>query len=169
MMRRLLLLAVAIGAISFWGLTPGLADSGIVGGSFADVPKNHPAYSAVQDLLSRGILVPTSSGQFMGDQPLLRYDAAVWLDRAIKNIEAKISATTDLTPRLTSLENQVRSLSSDLSKLSSDLSSLSARVNAIQQSLGQGGEVAQKAQLGVVLGLTGVILGLAALAWLIFF
>lgn len=168
-MRRLLLLAVGIGALSVWGLTPGLADSGIVGGSFVDVPKNHPAYSSVQNLLSRGILVPTSSGQFMGDQPLLRYDAAVWLDRAIKNIEAKISATTDLTPRLTTLENQVRSLSSDLGKLSSDLSALSARVNAIQQSLGQGGEVAQKAQLGVVLGLTGVILGLAALAWLIFF
>jgi hypothetical protein len=137
-------------------------------GVFVDVPKNHPAYAAVQDLLSRGVLVPTAGGQFMGDQPLLRYDAAVWLYRAIKNIEGKISGT-DLTPRLTTLENQVRSLSSDLNRLSSDLSTLSARVNALQQSIGQGGEVAQKAQLGVVLGLTGVILGLAALAWLIFF
>jgi len=168
-MRKLLLVAVALGIVSVWGLTPGLADAGITGGSFIDVPKSHPAYSAVQNLLSRGILVPTSSGQFMGDQPLLRYDAAVWLDRAIKNIEAKISATTDLTPRLTSLENQIRSISSDLSKLSSDVSSLSARVNALQQAVGQGGQVAQQAQLGVVLGLTGVILGLAALAWLIFF
>lgn len=168
-MRKLLLMAVALGIVSVWGLTPGLADAGITGGSFIDVPRNHPAYSAVQNLLSRGILVPTSSGQFMGDQPLLRYDAAVWLDRAIKNIEAKISATTDLTPRLTSLENQIRSISSDLSKLSSDVSSLSARVNALQQAVGQGGQVAQQAQLGVVLGLTGVILGLAALAWLIFF
>jgi hypothetical protein len=154
--------------VSFWGLTPGLADAGLPGGSFVDVPKNHPAYAAVQDLLSRGVLVPTAGGQFMGDQPLLRYDAAVWLYRAIKNIEGKISGT-DLTPRLTTLENQVRSLSSDLNRLSSDLSTLSARVNALQQSIGQGGEVAQKAQLGVVLGLTGVILGLAALAWLIFF
>ncbi|MCS7240649.1 MAG: S-layer homology domain-containing protein [Candidatus Bipolaricaulota bacterium] len=169
MMRRLLLVLVALGMVSVWGLTPGLADAGITGGSFSDVPRSHPAYSAVQNLLSRGILVPTTSGQFMGDQPLLRYDAAVWLDRAIKNIEAKISASTDLTPRISTLENQVRSLSSDVSKLSSDLSTLSARVNALQQSVGQGGEVAQKAQLGVVLGLTGVILGLAALAWLIFF
>ncbi len=168
-MRRLLLLAAAMGMVSVWGLTPGLADAGITGGSFIDVPKSHPAYSAVQNLLSRGILVPTSSGQFMGDQPLLRYDAAVWLDRAIKNLEAKISTTTDLTPRLTTLENQLRSLSSDLNRLSADISNLSARVSALQQAVGQGGEVAQKAQLGVVLGLTGVILGLAALAWLIFF
>lgn len=167
-MRKVILVAVALGMVSFWGLTPGLADAGLPGGSFVDVPKNHPAYSAVQDLLSRGVLVPTAGGQFMGDQPLLRYDAAVWLYRAIKNIEGKISGT-DLTPRLTTLENQVRSLSSDLNRLSSDLSTLSGRVNALQQSIGQGGEVAQKAQLGVVLGLTGVILGLAALAWLIFF
>ncbi len=168
-MRRLLLAVVALGLVSVWGLTPGLADAGITGGSFIDVPKSHPAYSSVQNLLTRGILVPTASGQFMGDQPLLRYDAAVWLDRAIKNIEAKISAATDLTPRLTSLENQMRSLSSDLSTLRADISTLSARVNALQQSVGQGGEVAQKAQLGVVLGLTGVILGLAALVWVIFF
>ena len=167
-MRKVLLVLAALGMVSFWGLTPGLADAGLVGGSFVDVPRNHPAYSAVQDLLSRGVLVPTAGGQFMGDQPLLRYDAAVWLYRAIKNIEGKISGT-DLTPRLTTLENQVRSLSSDLNRLSSDFSTLSARVNALQQSIGQGGEVAQKAQLGVVLGLTGVILGLAALAWLIFF
>ena len=167
-MRKVLLVLAALGMVSFWGLTPGLADAGLMGGSFVDVPRNHPAYSAVQDLLSRGVLVPTAGGQFMGDQPLLRYDAAVWLYRAIKNVEGKISGT-DLTPRLTTLENQVRSLSSDLNRLSSDLSTLSARVNALQQSIGQGGEVAQKAQLGVVLGLTGVILGLAALAWLIFF
>jgi hypothetical protein len=167
-MRKVLLVVAALGMVSFWGLTPGLADAGLPGGSFVDVPRNHPAYAAVQDLLSRGVLVPTAGGQFMGDQPLLRYDAAVWLYRAIKNIEGKISGT-DLTPRLTTLENQVRSLSSDLNRLSSDLSTLSARVNALQQSIGQGGEVAQKAQLGVVLGLTGVILGLAALAWLIFF
>jgi hypothetical protein len=167
-MRKVLLVVAALGMVSFWGLTPGLADAGLPGGSFVDVPKNHPAYAAVQDLLSRGVLVPTAGGQFMGDQPLLRYDAAVWLYRAIKNIEGKISGT-DLTPRLTTLENQVRSLSSDLNRLSSDLSTLSARVNALQQSIGQGGEVAQKAQLGVVLGLTGVILGLAALAWHIFF
>jgi hypothetical protein len=167
-MRKVLLVVAALGMVSFWGLTPGLADAGLPGGSFVDVPRNHPAYAAVQDLLSRGVLVPTAGGQFMGDQPLLRYDAAVWLYRAIRNIEGKISGT-DLTPRFTTLENQVRSLSSDLNRLSSDLSTLSARVNALQQSIGQGGEVAQKAQLGVVLGLTGVILGLAALAWLIFF
>jgi len=167
-MRKVLLVVAALGMVSFWGLTPGLADAGLPGGSFIDVPRNHPAYSAVQDLLSRGILIPTAGGQFMGDQPLLRYDAAIWLHRAITNIEGKISGT-DVTPRLTTLENQVRNLSSDLNRLSSDLSTLSARVNALQQSLSQGGDVAQKAQLGVVLGLTGVILGLAALAWLIFF
>lgn len=167
-MRRSLLLVVVVGMVSTWGFTPGLADAGLTGGSFLDVPKNHPAYSSVQNLLSQGILVPTASGQFMGDQPLLRYDAAVWLDRAIKNIQAKISATTDLTPRLSSLETQMRSLASDLSTLRSDIATLSARVNALQQAAGQGGEVAQKAQMGVILGLTGVILGLAALAWVIF-
>ncbi len=168
MMRRLLLAAVALGMVSVWGLTPGLADAGLTGGTFVDVPRNHPAYTAVQTLLSRGILVPTAGGQFMGDQPLLRYDAAVWLYRAIQNLESKLP-TTDMTSRLATVENQVRSLSADANRLSSELASLSNRVSALQQSLNQGGEVAQKAQLGVVLGLTGVILGLAALAWLIFF
>lgn len=167
-MRRLLLAITALGMVSVWGLTPGLADAGLTGGTFTDVPRNHPAYTAVQNLLSRGILVPTAGGQFMGDQPLLRYDAAVWLYRAIQNLESKLP-TTDMTARLTTVENQLRSLSADVNRLSSDLAALSNRVNTLQQSLSQGGEVAQKAQLGVVLGLTGVILSLAALAWLIFF
>ncbi|MEN3010028.1 MAG: hypothetical protein ABDI20_03450 [Candidatus Bipolaricaulaceae bacterium] len=167
-MRRLLVAAVALGVVSVWGLTPGLADAGLPGGSFVDVPRNHPAYTAVQGLLSRGILVPTAGGQFMGDQPLLRYDAAVWLYRAIQNLEAKLPGA-EVTSRLATTESQVRSLSAEVNRLSAELASLSNRVSALQQSLSAGGEVAQKAQLGVVLGLTGVILGLAALAWLIFF
>lgn len=167
-MRRLLLAAAALGMVSVWGLTPGLADAGLPGGAFVDVPRNHPAYTAVQSLLSRGILVPTAGGQFMGDQPLLRYDAAVWLYRAIQNLEAKLPGA-EVTSRLATTESQVRSLSAEVNRLSAELASLSNRVNALQQSLSAGGEVAQKAQLGVVLGLTGVILGLAALAWLMFF
>ncbi len=168
MMRRLLLAIAALGMVSVWGLTPGLADAGLPGGTFTDVPRNHPAYAAVQNLLSRGVLVPTAGGQFMGDQPLLRYDAAVWLYRAIQNLEAKLPST-DMTPRLSAAENQLRSLSADVNRLGTELAALSNRVNNLQQSLNQGGDLAQRAQLGVVLGLTGVILGLAALAWLIFF
>lgn len=166
-MRRLLFIAAAVGMISVWGFTPGLADAG-VGGAFVDVPRNHPAYTAVQDLLARGILVPTSGGQFMGDQPLLRYDAAVWLYRAIQSLESKLPSV-DMSGRLATVENQIQGLSGDIKRLESEIAALSNRVSALQQGLGQGDDVAQKAQLGLVLGLTGVILGLAALAWLIFF
>lgn len=168
-MRKTVAAILVLSVVLILGAVPALADAGLVGGSFIDVPKSHPAYSAVQDLLARGVLVPTSGGQFMGDQPLLRYDAAVWLSRSIKNLEAKLSTEVDLSPRVSSLETQVRNLSSQVSQLSAEMSTLSNRVSSMQQTLGQTGDVAQKAQLGVILGFTGVALSLASLIWLMFF
>ena len=50
---------------------------------FPDVPENHWAYSMVQDLAYKGIVVGYPDSTFSGDRTLTRYEFAVALDRAI--------------------------------------------------------------------------------------
>ncbi len=50
---------------------------------FPDVPENHWAYTMVQDLAYKGIVVGYPDNNFSGDRTLTRYEFAVALDRAI--------------------------------------------------------------------------------------
>lgn len=53
---------------------------------FKDVPDTHWAYQAVTDLQSKGILIGYPDGYFRGKRTLTRYEFAVALERALKNI-----------------------------------------------------------------------------------
>lgn len=161
-MRRVVCWLVGMVALSLWTMTPGLADAGI-GGMFVDVPTTHPAYSAVQDLVQRGIIVIGAGGEFSGNAPLLRYDAAQWLSRTIKNLEGTRSGV-DLTPQVTTLTTRVSSLETTLNR---EIQALQVQIAQVAQ--GAGAEAAQKAQTAFVLGVTGVVLALAAVALALWF
>ena len=53
---------------------------------FQDVPQSHWAYEAVSDLQTKGILLGYPDGYFRGKRPLTRYEFAVALERALKNL-----------------------------------------------------------------------------------
>lgn len=162
-MRRAVCVVCGLAILSLWAMTPGLADGGI-GGMFVDVPTTHPAYRAIQGLVQRGIIVVGAGGEFGGNAPLLRYDAAQWLSRTITNLETTVKAGGDLTPRLSTLETRVAALDSTLTR---ELQAM--RIQIAQASQGAGAEAAQKAQTAFVLGVTAVVLALAAVALFLWF
>ncbi|MCD6320660.1 hypothetical protein J7L84_00225, partial [Candidatus Bipolaricaulota bacterium] len=75
-----------------------------------------------------------------------------------------------LEVRLGNLERDVARNGQDIQTLKSSYASLNSRVGTLErQGVSQSQGIAQKAQMAFVLGVTGVILGLAALAMAIFF
>jgi hypothetical protein len=62
------------------------------GGPLADVPAGHWAYDAVAQLVKDGLIVGYPDGQFKGNRPMTRYEAAVLTYRAVDQIEAQITA-----------------------------------------------------------------------------
>lgn len=56
-------------------------------GVFADVPFDHWAYSAVEELAQAGVLEGYPDGTFNGTSPMTRYEFAVAVERAYKWIE----------------------------------------------------------------------------------
>lgn len=161
-MKKTVLTVLGLAALSVWGLTPGLADGG-VGGMFVDVATSHPAYASIRDLVQRGIITIGAGGEFAGTQPLTRYDAALWLARAIKNVEGTMP-TAGLTAQVSSLDTRVKTLDSTLTR---EVAALRTQIASVGQ--GAGAEAAQKAQTAFVLGVTAVVLALAAVAIALWF
>jgi hypothetical protein len=73
-------------------------------GVFADVPFDHWAYSAVEQLAQVGVLEGYPDGTFKGPQPLTRYEFAVAIARAYdwirKGISAPGAGTDELVQKL---------------------------------------------------------------------
>ncbi|KUK27070.1 MAG: hypothetical protein XD60_0745 [Acetothermia bacterium 64_32] len=172
--RLLALVVVGLVLVSVWGLTPGIAGGG--GGVVLDVDPSHPAYPAVKYLIDTGVIsIADTGGEFRGDSALLRYDAAQWLYRAMQRM-GQAQAGVDvagLESRLNSLQAQVQNLQADVASNASGISSLKTSVNSISsevQSLktqapaGLSGRV----QTNFLLGITGVLLGIAAVAMVLF-
>lgn len=51
---------------------------------FPDVPANHWAYEAVNDMAKRGLVIGYEDGQFKGDRTMTRYEFAMIVERAIQ-------------------------------------------------------------------------------------
>src|SRR5687768_14554548 len=65
---------------------------------FKDVPSDHWAYQAVENLRQKGIVIGYPDGYFRGKRTLTRYEFAVALDRALKDLEARIGTRTAPPP-----------------------------------------------------------------------
>lgn len=51
---------------------------------FPDVPANHWAYEAVNDMAKRGLVIGYEDGQFKGDRTMTRYEFAMIVERSIQ-------------------------------------------------------------------------------------
>src|SRR5919198_5480979 len=84
MMKKLALLAGAVAVMAF--ARPALAQ-----GPFADVPTDHWAYDAVNELAQRGIVNGYPDSTFGGKRALTRYEFAVAIQRALQEVDRRIN------------------------------------------------------------------------------
>lgn len=68
------------------------AQAGRPGGPFQDVPQNHWAYDAVQQLAQKGIFTGYPDGTFSGRRALTRYEFAIALQRMLQEVQREIAA-----------------------------------------------------------------------------
>jgi peptidoglycan hydrolase CwlO-like protein len=112
-MRSLVVLALVCVAPSMFGQ-----------GAPSDVPKDHWAYHAVDELFKVGLLVGYPDGQFRGNRPVTRYELAASLDSLDRVEEEQIRALTAEMPP--------KSAKAQLDEIQQELQSLQAELNAIQ-------------------------------------
>lgn len=177
MRAKMVLLAVLVASVwGFIGVTPGVAGGG-GGGVFQDLLPGDPAYQYVVFLLERKIIAPDPSGTFKGSEPLTRSAGAIWIARAVQYLEGKIPAAPSgdvagLTQKVTSLETRIRQVEQELVQTAREIQTLKSTVTSLgnrvtkleQQGPVQVQGIASKAQLALIVGITGVVLALAALA-----
>ena len=82
--------ALAVGLLS-GGCVAGMNAAQAQAASFPDVPANHWAYQAVQDLADKGYVKGYPDGKFLGKRALTRYEFATVIDRMAQTI-ADLSA-----------------------------------------------------------------------------
>ena len=81
---------------------------GVVGAyamdQFPDVPDNHWAYEALENMRAEGILVGYPDGLFRGSRPLSRYELAVAINAAYMRL---MGVTDGLKAQIDELEDMV--------------------------------------------------------------
>lgn len=95
------------------------------GVAFVDVPAGHWAQQALQGLSQRGLLQGYPDGQFRGQQPLSRYEAAVLLFKAVQALESTGTAALDI--------NLGQALTKGMQELAAELRGLGVKVEALEQ------------------------------------
>jgi hypothetical protein len=74
---------------------------------FADVPANHWAYQYIQALAADGIIDGYNSGNFNGNRPMTRYEAAAMVARAVNKV-SEVSASKEDLDKLAKLVDAFR-------------------------------------------------------------
>jgi hypothetical protein len=133
------------GALTAIGLAAGLSVLGISaaqtvayaqGAAFPDVPANHWAYQAVQDLADKGYVKGYPNGKFLGGRALTRYEFATVIDRmaqTVADLSMQVKANQPVpvvTPTGTPVTqddlNKIQALTDTFQKQLSDIQSLTA-------------------------------------------
>lgn len=114
--------------------------------SFADVPANHWAYQAVQELAADGYIKGYPDGTFRGNRPLTRYEIAAMTDRALSAIKAALINGDDVNKRdidalkklmtqyagqLKDVQTQVTAIKAQQAALASQQTTLSSTVSTL--------------------------------------
>jgi hypothetical protein len=60
--------------------------------AFPDVPENHWAYQAIQELANDGYIKGYPDGTFKGNRPMTRYEVAALIERAVSAIKSELVA-----------------------------------------------------------------------------
>lgn len=94
--------------------------------AFGDVPRNSPAYKAVQTLEADGLIKGYPDGTFKGQRPLTRYEAALITERVVADVQNKIQQAQAVS------ENDLAALRTLLTTLKSDIDALNKRVGQVE-------------------------------------
>ncbi|WP_297404314.1 S-layer homology domain-containing protein [uncultured Cetobacterium sp.] len=97
---------------------------------FEDVPKNHWAYKAIDNLVQEGI-ISENSYLFKGEVPVSRYTFAEGLDRAFQNLNEKKANRGDLVI----LESLVYEFSRELTKIGFDSETFNGKIENIRMDI----------------------------------
>lgn len=97
---------------------------------FEDVPKNHWAYKAIDNLVQEGI-ISENSYLFKGEAPVSRYSFAEGLDRAFENLNEKKANRGDLVI----LESLVYEFSRELTKIGFDSETFNGKIENIRMDI----------------------------------
>ena len=99
---------------------------------YSDVPLNHWAYKAVEDLTEKGLIVGFPNGTFKGNKPLTRYSFAMVVSRMLDRYSELIENGNLVSQKdLKTLEdlvsefvNEIESISEDVKELKTDVKNL---------------------------------------------
>ena len=119
------------------------------GGPLSDVPQGHWAYDAVAQLVKDGIIKGYPDGQFKGNRPMTRYEAAVLAYRAVDQIEAQITAGRAVE------QADIDAAKKLLAAFGKELKAVETHVDAIQKQVNDVKAEADATQLRVNQGKVG--------------
>ena len=88
------------GAIVLAGIALAVLPAGAQTTGFKDVPPDHWAAEAVQEVVAKGIMKGFPDGTFRGDQPVTRYELAVTLARFMRHVEESLKDLKARTPKV---------------------------------------------------------------------
>ena len=97
---------------------------------YEDLPKDHWAYSSVNNLVIKGI-IPQEGYLFKGEGYVKRYDFAFYLSNTLNKLELEKADRRDLKI----LEGLVAEFSVELTKIGYDTSTFNARINNINETI----------------------------------
>ena len=101
---------------------------------FRDVPANHWAYQAVQQLSADGLVQGYPNGTFRGDRPLTRYEMAVIINRAVNAVESKMASGGSVSPAdLVAVRRLVDEFGNELKAVQNQVAALNRRVDALSR------------------------------------
>lgn len=97
---------------------------------YDDLPKDHWAYSSVNNLVSKGI-IPEEGYLFRGEGYIKRYDFAFYLSNTLNKLELEKADRKDLKV----LEALVAEFTVELTKIGYDTSTFNSRIDNINETI----------------------------------
>lgn len=98
--------------------------------NYEDVPKDHWAYSSVNNLVANGV-IQEDSHLFRGEGNIKRYDVAFYLSRVLNKLEVEKANKRDLD----TLESLIAEFSTELTKIGYDASTFNAKLENINETI----------------------------------
>lgn len=154
------------------------------GGVFADVPLDHWAHADIQYLVERGILIGLPGGIFDGAQPLDRFSAAALTARAIRyvknyphdvipeDLDVLKNLVFNVADHISVMQREIEALrvgagtaalEERIARNEAQLTALAQQMQALEVTPAQDAELAQRVQTSLIVGATGIIVGIVGI------
>ncbi len=105
---------------------------------YTDVPLNHWAYKAVEELTEKGLIIGYPNGTFRGNKPLTRYSFAMIVSRMLDRYSELLESGNFVSQKdLKTLEDLVSEFVNEIETISEDVKNLKADVKDIKEDVKQ--------------------------------